>query len=163
MFSWVAFVVQVTVKHSELIQILQFENVPDGLRFCTDNLCGPRRTKTSINKCAWFVCYKTQEKTPKNLSKDMNTKRLLWTRSCCLGNIPMLVGKATWSNLKQSSWNTFPFIIMLQIWFRRGSCELDPVDLSIKIFQLTCQLDQVQKHLFEHLLISLKTFIIMLF
>ena len=44
---------------------------------CIDNFCGPRRTKTSINKCAWFICWTTQQKTMKNLLKDMNTKRLL--------------------------------------------------------------------------------------
>jgi hypothetical protein len=30
----------------------------------------------------------------------MNAKKLLWVRSCCLGNINMSVGKAAWSNLK---------------------------------------------------------------
>ena len=30
---------------------------------CTDNLYGPRRTKTAINKCARFICCKTQQTT----------------------------------------------------------------------------------------------------
>jgi len=93
----------------------------------------------------------------------MNTKRLLWARSSCTDNRNMSVGKEEWSNSKQSSWNTLPFIIMLQIWLRRGCCELDPVDLLIEICQLTSQLDQVQKHLFEHIPIFFITSVIMLF
>jgi len=95
-----------------------------------------------MNKFAWFICRKTQKK--------MNTKKLLWARSCCLDDINISVGKAAGSNSKQSPWNTSSFIVMLQIWFRRGSYELDPVDLPIEICQLACLQDQVQKHLFEH-------------
>jgi len=131
--------------------------------YCTDNLCGPRCTETPINKCARFICCKTRQKTMINLPKDLNTKRLLWARSCYLDNIIMSVDKATRYNSKQSSWNTLSFIIMLEIWFRRGSCELDPIDMLIEICQLAGQPDQVQKHLFEHLPISFITFIIMLF
>jgi hypothetical protein len=81
----------------------------------------------------------------------LNTKRFLWARSCCLGDINISVGKVTWSNSKQSSWNTLSFIGMLQIWFWRGSYELDPIGLPIEICQLTGLQYQVQKHLFEHL------------
>jgi len=36
----------------------------------------------------------------KNYPKNMNTKRLLWVRSCCLDNKNMSIGKTTWSNSK---------------------------------------------------------------
>jgi len=75
---------------------------------------------------------------------------LLWARSCFLDDINISVGKATWSNSEQSSWNTLSFIVMLQIWFWKGSYELDPSALPIEICQLAGQLDRVQKHLFEH-------------
>jgi len=48
-----------------------------------------------------------------------------------------------WSTLHlQFMWSTTP----------RGSYELGQVDLLIEICQFAGQLDQVQKHLFEHLL-----------
>jgi len=74
----------------------------------------------------------------------------------------MSVGKAARSNSKQSSRNTLSFI-MLQICLQRGCVELDPVDMPIEICQLEGQLDQVQKHIFEHLLRNFITYIIMVF
>jgi len=52
---------------------------------------------------------------------------------------------------------------MLQIRLQRGCYELDPVDMPIEICQLTGQLDQVQKHLFENILRYFITSVIMLF
>ena len=74
---------------------------------------------------------------------------LLWARSWYLGDRNIWVGKAAWSNSKQSSWNTLSFIVMLQIWIQKGFYEVNPVGLPIEICQLAGQLGRVQKNLFE--------------
>jgi hypothetical protein len=86
-----------------------------------------------------YFAVKHHKNSKKNLPKDMNTKRLLWARSCCLANMNMSIDKAAWSNSKPSSWNTLPYII------------------------LAGQLDRVQKHLFEHLPKRFITYVIFLF
>jgi hypothetical protein len=83
---------------------------------------------------SFFV--KHNKKTLKSYPKDMNTKRLLWVRLCCLGDRNMSVGKATWSNSKQSSWNTLSFIIMLQIWYEY---------VVVNLIQLTCRSKYVSR------------------
>jgi len=55
-----------------VIQTSQIHDSYCGSR-CTDNFCGPRRTKPSINWYVWFIC-NAHHKTISTYPVEMNTK-----------------------------------------------------------------------------------------